>query len=396
MAGGKKKSTTTTDQTQTQQQTQGPWGPAQPLFLDLYQRGMNALNQTNGQVYGGPLVAGPTADQRTAQGMARDWANSFAGSGAANNLMNLANGVANGSMLNPATSPFGAITGREFTPGGPQGKLSTDILNGNYLNANPYLEGAITAAIDPLNKNFQRTVIPSIQDANVMNGAYGGSGTGYAQQAAAADLNSQIGNLSSMMSYQNYRDERSAQNALLGQMLGIDANNFSQRMGLDAANYGMERSAQLNAPALYDAAFNIGTKPASLLDMIGGQQQQWDQQAIAGDRERWDMQQQAPWRGLAEMMGLLTAGGFGEMSGTSRTQGTQTQTVQEKANPFTSILQGAAGLAGLATGFPGLMSGLGGGLSSLLGMGAGAAPFALASSADYPGFMNWALSGGRG
>lgn len=98
-------------------------------------------------------------------------------------------------------------------------QLIQDQIAGKYLGANPYLDGAITAAIDPLQRALLETTLPSIMDQSIAQGAYGGTRNAVAQTKALADFNHEAGNIAASMAGENYSNERNIQQQSLG-MLG--------------------------------------------------------------------------------------------------------------------------------------------------------------------------------
>lgn len=104
---------------------------------------------------------------------------------------------------------------------------------GDFLDpaSNPFLRDAIAASIDPIQENFERQVLPSIDDAALSQGAFGGSRQGVAEAIAAEELNEQVGNLTSQLVFDNFVRERQNQldagrlfqnaNALASQPLDI-------------------------------------------------------------------------------------------------------------------------------------------------------------------------------
>jgi len=115
-------------------------------------------------------------------------------------------------------------------------------LQGNYLSpeSNPYLTGAINAAVRPVREQFTNTVIPGIDSRFSAAGRYG-SGAHAAQtgQATQGFLN-QVGDIGSNMAYQNYGTERAIQNAILGQAPGLAASEYADPAQLAAAGSAME------------------------------------------------------------------------------------------------------------------------------------------------------------
>lgn len=103
--------------------------------------------------------------------------------------------------------------------------LATGMLQGDYLNANPYLEGAINAANRPVQEQYTQHILPAISSQAQMQGAYGGSRHGVAQGVASGELAQTMADTASAMSSQNYARERELQ-MMAPQLLG-QANEFA-------------------------------------------------------------------------------------------------------------------------------------------------------------------------
>jgi hypothetical protein len=230
--------------------TSEPWDEAKPYYEQLYAKTMTALNQTNQQPFTGEFVAGPTTAQQ--QG--------------AQSLITAAPGLGTG---------VDAIRG-----------LAGDTISGNYLNpeSNPYLSGAIDAAIRPVTENFQNVVLPGLTDAAISGGAYGGARHFLTGQGLASDYERNIGDIATNMAY---------------------------------GNYAAERDRQMAAPSLFGQANELAQAPGTTLLAAGSQQQDWLQSAIDNAYQKFLEQQKAPWYGLGEAAQILGTGGFSTTSGST-------------------------------------------------------------------------------
>ena len=84
----------------------------------------------------------------------------------------------------------------------------TGTLQGDYLNANPFFDAAVSAATRPLVEQYQESILPGIQAGFSGRGRYGSGLQAFQQQRAGEGLGRQIGDISSAMAYKNYQDER--------------------------------------------------------------------------------------------------------------------------------------------------------------------------------------------
>lgn len=125
---------------------------------------------------------------------------------------------------------------------------ATATLNGDYLNGNPNLQGAIDAATQGLVRQYTNATMPSLEAGFSKSGRYGSG----AQQAAMSDaqnnLATQLGNISSTMAYNNYNDERARQvqtSALAPSLAGMDFTNLQALSGVGSA-LDSQAQAELN------------------------------------------------------------------------------------------------------------------------------------------------------
>lgn len=204
--------------------------------------------------------------------------------------------------------------------------LGLDTASGRYLTpeSNPFLRDSVEQAIGLNTNNLTRNILPGLADQAILGGAYGGSGYGVAQGVLAGETNT------------------------------ANTNAATQAY---AQNYQLERDRQLSSGNLFNQANLLDLQPAQLLDLIGSQQQSWEQQRLASAQD-------APWAGLDRYASLLGLGtGFGSNTGT--TTGTQTPA---RASGGASFLQGALGGASAGSAFGPWGAGIGGILGGLGGV----------------------------
>lgn len=206
-----------------------------------------------------------------------------------------------------------------------QGQL-TDTINGDYLNSNPHLQGAIDAAVQPITNAFRSEVMPGIDSSFSSAGRYGSGLQGQAYDDANAQLGQQIGNIASQMSYQNYGDERQRQ-----------------------------MQAMLFAPDMAKQDYyDLG-----MLGQAGQGYDQYNQNLINADIQKYNYNNNADWNYLNDYIGLLN----GATGGSSTTTAPQ----QGGTSPLTGALGGAMSGAYLGSIIPGLGTGLGALGGGLLG-----------------------------
>lgn len=203
-----------------------------------------------------------------------------------------------------------------------QGMLG-QTLGGKFLNSNPHLQKAISAATRPVIDQYTKTVIPGLESAFSSAGRYGSGAQASSEADAYGHMMNQVGDISSEMSYQNYGDERQRmmQGAGLSPMLANQ--DYADIDALGKAGMGFDN---------------------------------YNQSLINADMQKWDFNQSKDFDWLKNYLGLLQGGG--------QMGGTQTQ-YQPGSNPFTSTFGGAMTGFGFG-GWPGaLIGGAGGLLGSL-------------------------------
>jgi len=209
-----------------------------------------------------------------------------------------------------------------------QGQL-TGTLSGDYLNGgNPAFQGALNAAIRPMQQTFQNTVMPGIDSNFSGAGRYGSGAHAMATGDAANDLMTGIGDVSSQMAYQNYSDER--QNQIRGMLFAPELANQDYR--------------DIEAMGQAGQGFD-----------------QYNQNLINADIQKYNYTQNKDWNFLNDYIGLLNGA-----TGSSST----TTSPQQSVNPFTGALGGAFTGASIGSAIPGIGTGigaLGGGAMGLLG-----------------------------
>lgn len=261
-------------------QTTVPWEGAQPAIMSLIQKAEKAERQVSKTPYGGVTYAQP------------------------NNLQTMANYDL--AKLAPQLVPLS------------QAGQSTIMnnLTGKFLDPamNPTLQAAKAAATASTVKEFQNSILPSLNSAAIQSGAYGGARNGIALARASDDAMKTIADTNAKMDFSNYAMERGNQNASIAQI-----------------------------PTILSAL----TAPSNTLGAAGAQQQSWDQALIDDAVNKFNAKQTAPFAGLSEMANLIGYGGGNSYSQTTTTRPT---------NTFGNVLSGALGGGmlgyGAASAFP--------------------------------------------
>lgn len=175
------------------------------------------------------------------------------------------------------------------------------------VNNNPYLQNAISAALNPLTKSFSDAggVMSTIRSGAQGAGQYGGTRQGIAEGIASGRYAQQVGDTAS-------------------------------QMASDAYNKGQDTFQKTLAFA--PQAMQASTLPAQWLSAIGAQNEGLNREInqYNADSRMWDLN--APWLPLQNYANIIYGGGSSQASSTMSGGG----------SGATGALGGAAGGAGLA------------------------------------------------
>jgi len=274
--------------TQTIQKS-NPWQPQQPYLEQIMQQAQSLYNNKSQwpQPFPYPSTAAPNPTQVQAQ--------------------NMLSGAATGPTQSLANEGAAA---EQFSLG--------PVL---YPQSNPALQASIQGAIDPLMRNWQNTVLPSIQSNFQMAGQPGSTRQGVAEGIAATNLNQQIADTTAQM---------------------------------ESNAYGQGLTAQGRALALLPEIQAAQATPATQLGAVGGQQQAYIQALLNQALGNWNYQQQLPYQQLAQYANLVEGPFGGSSTGTG---------IGEQG--LTSQLQSLLGTGLMGAGLYGMLGGGG-----LFGLGA--------------------------
>jgi len=217
-----------------------------------------------------------------------------------------------------------ALAGSALQNAGQQQALDT--VQGNYLNNNPFLQGAYDAAAQPVVQQWQQQIAPGIDSSFAGAGRLGSGLYAQARNTSEETLGRNLTDMSSKMAYSNYAQER--QNQL----------NMAQQAG----SMAQQDYTDLNK-----------------LMAVGGAREGQQQAQLQDSISRFNYEQAQPWDQLARYSGLVK-GGYG---------GTQTTNTPLYSNPGANFLSGALGGAALgsSSGFGAGVGAIGGGILGLMG-----------------------------
>lgn len=116
-------------------------------------------------------------------------------------------------------------------------RLLTDVLRGEYLGANPYLDAMYDRAARKITTDYQRTTLPTMGSVYQSQGRFGSGGYRGAVERSQDILAGSLGETASQMYGKAYEQERLQQMAALGLAPSIDQMRYGD---IDRAiQYGM-------------------------------------------------------------------------------------------------------------------------------------------------------------
>ncbi len=226
---------------------------------------------------------------------------------------------------------------------------------------------AINAAMDPAMRNLTNVILPGITNSALASGAYTSDrAMGVMPTEAIRNAEQTMQQTAATLGYQAYQDW--AQRDLAAQEAQVQAQQANY--GLDTSRQQSQAAAQLQAlgmaPDMINSILHTQASSGDLLQMAANLGLTADQATINNAMGMDQYASQAPFMGLDTASALLAqlSGGWG----TTTQHGTSTQTQEQSSDPFSQILQAAAGIGGMVAGVPGL--------GSMFGSAAHAAPAA--------------------
>lgn len=331
--------------------TTKPWKEAQPYILQGYQEAQKLYESGGPQFFPGQTYISPSEATTQALNLAEQRAT--AGSpllkqaqSAAGNLMSATNPYAAqiaalgaSPTADPSADFYRSIMESGASPEEAMA-LTRRTASGEYLNGNPYLEGALSRANRLATESYQEG-LRGLQSQASAAGRYGSGAMGQ-QVAKGQDVFARALTEQNQQAYmQNYAAERAAQEAAIGRLGGYEQqgiqNRFAAAGGLSSgAQQGIANQlAALGAAGQMSAAdLNRQMQAAQLapqlaeqdyldmqkLLMVGQAREGYDATALQDQMARWNYEQNLPYQQLQRYqsaisgypMGTVNASGGGK------------------------------------------------------------------------------------
>jgi hypothetical protein len=300
----------------TQTQKTEPWSGQQPFLNFGFNEAQRLYNQGGPDFY--PNRTYVPFSQQTEQGLGM-----------------LQNRATQGSPVESAMQNYVTNTMQNPGGGGTQDYLSS-VMGGDYLNANPYLDGMFNSASRAVTERFNDSVLPGI---NAAFAGAGGSGSGIHRELAldaSDELGQNLTDLASRIYGGNYANERGLQNQAAGM-----ANQLT----------GIQGDIQRGAAALAPTAANFDYNNIQQLLGVGGAVEGKAGDVLQDSMGRFNYMQQQPYNNLQNYMANIY-GNVGSLGGTTTSQGS--------GNPIAGAAGGALTAGALGGAFPGTLGALAG------------------------------------
>jgi hypothetical protein len=296
-------------QTSTQTTTGGPWKPAQPFLKDAMSEAQRLYENKKGfKPYPGDTWVPFSSQSENALGRMESLAsggNPFY-SGAAGFTQGLI-----GGQYNHDTSGFQDLMG-----------------------AGPSTEGDYRAMLSGENDAYnqvRQTTANTLGDQ--IQRQFGGAS--YGSGSNADYLTRGVGDVLARMDSDNYFNRQNLQRGLLGDITGVQQQQFANRRGLlgDIANLNqMDINNRMGGLSMMDQVYQSQFLPAERMLQVGGMREAKAGEKLQADIDRWNIRQMAPWDRLAQAYGIFSGTGG---------QGNRVQTtVSQPTDPWSRILGG--------------------------------------------------------
>lgn len=331
--------------------TTKPWKEAQPFILQGYQEAQKLYESGGPQFFPGQTYISPSESTTQALNLAEQRA--LAGSpllrqaqASAGTLMGATNPYAAqiaalgaSPTVDPSSEFYRSIM--ESGAGSPEAMaMARRTASGEFLNANPYLEGALSRANRLATESYQEG-LRGLQSQASAAGRYGSGAMGQ-QIAKGQDVFARALTEQNQQAYlQNYAAERAAQEAAIGRLGGYEQQALANRM---AAAGGLSAGAQQGIANQLSALGAAGTMSAADLNrqlqatqlapqlaeqdfadlqrllMVGQAREGYDAAALQDQMARWNYEQNLPFMNLQRYqsaisgypMGTISASGGGK------------------------------------------------------------------------------------
>lgn len=292
-------------QTSSQKTSSAPWGPSQDYLKGGMADAQKLLDSGSGFKYYG------TGDPNK-----KGWTDF---SSQTQNALN--------TQQNLASQP------NQFYSG--MANFNNGLINGNYnldqsgyqglMGQGPNTEGDYRNLMNGVNSSFEQTVQNTANDlGDQIQRQFGGASYGSPENADY--LTKGVGDVVSKMRSDNFYNNQNLQRGLLGDITGVQQQNFDNTRGLlgDMTNIQQSdinnRLAGLNQA---DSTYASQYLPSQYMANVGAQYDAKNNEILASKMDKWNTNKMSDWDRLTQAMGIFSGtGSQGNRTTTSTSQPT--------------------------------------------------------------------------
>ena len=335
-----------------------------PYVRDALSKQQALYNEGAPEYYAGQTYLDPNAQQQQAINMGT--AKAQAGNPYLSGAQDTVGGLQ--SAVNPALAGYKSLQGNNITTGtnealagyrGLQGGNVNGALagtqataRGDYLQNNPNFNAVMDTAGRKVTDLYNTATQGTMSDASKA-GRYGSNAHARLQAGNAGKLAQSLSDTAGQYAYQNYANERGAQENAIGRLGDISNNQFNQQLqatqglgSLGESQYGREMNAQqnnfsnqlsatqglgslseqqaqrqMNASQMAGSLDNMQYQNIDRLANYGNQQAGFDQTKLNADIARHDYGQNAQQQHLSNYTNAVWGAPMGSSSSTSQSGG---------------------------------------------------------------------------
>ncbi len=185
------------------------------------------------------------------------------------------------------------------------------------------LQSAVT---NPLVRQLQEQILPSIGSRAIQQGAFGGDRQRIQEQQAAREISDAATEATLRQSLGAQQQFASQELARQGQLSGQELSRFGALTNAGLQAQGLEAQTQLSALNALPGIAQLGLLPAEITGRVGEARTSREQALIDAARERFDFGQEAPEVALDRLASRIAGVNLGSITTARTTQGSSNNT----------------------------------------------------------------------
>jgi hypothetical protein len=309
--------------------TTTPWGPQASYLTDAFTQAKNAYGQNmKTGAYSGDYVAQPNGQSGTAFDQAYNFGTDSTNNGRVGNLLNLSQDwLKNGTdWANQGGNGLASLAGDQ---------TQNIIDNAGKYADNPYISGAIQAAMADANRQASESTVPNLYRSAAGSNALNSDRAALSQGVVDRGLAEMAGNLSGTMRYNAFNNgldasasEVNARRSAYGNLGSLG--QAGQGLGMTGMAQGLENQSRLNQMAAAGAEGNRMDR----------------QYGLDNAMQQYQGKQNFPWSALNNYYNIIGNKSWGGTSNWTSNGTSNGTTVQQQEPGLASIAGGVLGAGG--------------------------------------------------